>query len=96
VRGQHHAQAAFNPGKDAVPIVQEAGLAPGPVWTVSENLAPTGFDPQTVQPVASRYGLDIYVYIHIYLFIPYIYKVIYNFKLSINKIFDNTVHVQYL
>jgi hypothetical protein len=30
------------PGKDAVPIVQEAGWAPGPVWTGVENLAPTG------------------------------------------------------
>jgi len=25
-----------------VPIVQEAGRAPGPVWTVAENLAATG------------------------------------------------------
>ena len=31
----------FNPGKDTVPIVQEAGWAPGPVWTGAENLAPT-------------------------------------------------------
>jgi len=30
----------FTPGKDPVPIVQEAGLAPGPVWTGAENLAP--------------------------------------------------------
>ena len=30
------------PGKDAVPIVQEAEWAPGPVWTGGENLAPTG------------------------------------------------------
>jgi len=29
------------PGKDLVPIVQEAGFAPGPVWTGEENLAPT-------------------------------------------------------
>ena len=28
----------FTPGKDPVPIVQEAGWVPGPVWTV-ENLA---------------------------------------------------------
>ena len=35
----------FTPGKDAVPIVQEAGWAPGPVWTVAENLAPTGIRP---------------------------------------------------
>jgi len=32
----------FTPGKDLVPIVQEAGWAPGPVWTGTENLAPTG------------------------------------------------------
>jgi hypothetical protein len=31
------------PGKDPVPIVQEARWAPGPVWTGAENLAPTGF-----------------------------------------------------
>jgi hypothetical protein len=31
------------PGKkDPVPILQEAGWAPAPVWTGAENLAPTG------------------------------------------------------
>ena len=35
--------------RDLVHIVQEAGWAPGPVWTGEENLAPT------VQHVASRY-----------------------------------------
>jgi hypothetical protein len=32
----------FTPGKDPVPIVQEAGWAPGPVWTGVENIVPTG------------------------------------------------------
>ena len=32
----------FIPGKDPVPIVEEAGWAPGPAWTGAENLAPTG------------------------------------------------------
>jgi hypothetical protein len=32
----------FNPGKDPIPIVQEAGWAPGPVWTRVANLDPTG------------------------------------------------------
>ena len=32
----------FTPGKDPVPIVQEAEWAPVPVWTDAENLAPTG------------------------------------------------------
>jgi hypothetical protein len=27
------------PGKDPVPIVQEAGWAPGPVWTGAESSA---------------------------------------------------------
>jgi hypothetical protein len=30
------------PGKDPVPIVLEAGWAPGTVWTSAENLAPIG------------------------------------------------------
>jgi hypothetical protein len=30
----------FIPGKDPVPIVQEAGWTPGSVWTGAENLAP--------------------------------------------------------
>ena len=55
-RGQRHAPAALYPVKDPVPIVQEAGWAPGPVRTGAENLALTaGIDPRTVQPVASRY-----------------------------------------
>jgi hypothetical protein len=31
----------FTPGKDPVPIVYEAGWAPGSVWRGAENLAPT-------------------------------------------------------
>jgi hypothetical protein len=50
-----HAPAAFTPGKDPVPIVQEAGWAPGPVWIGAENLAPLpGFDPWTFQLVVSH------------------------------------------
>jgi hypothetical protein len=55
VRGHHHAPAAFTPGKDTVPIVQEAGLALEPVWKGVENLVSTGFDPRTFQFVACRY-----------------------------------------
>jgi hypothetical protein len=43
----------LNPREDPVPIVQEAGWASEPVWTGAEN-TPPGFDPRTVQPVASR------------------------------------------
>ena len=42
MRGQRHAPAALYPGKDPVPIVQEAGWAPRPLRTGVENLAPTG------------------------------------------------------
>jgi len=42
------------PGKDPVPILQEAGWAPGSVWR-AENLVPTGIRSRTVQPVVSRY-----------------------------------------
>ena len=45
----------FTPGKDPIPFVQEAGWTSGPIWTGAENLTPPGFDPRTVQPVASRY-----------------------------------------
>ena len=55
VGGQPHAPAASTPGKDPVPIVQEAGWAPGPVWNFAENLAHTGIRSRTVQLVVSRY-----------------------------------------
>jgi hypothetical protein len=32
----------FTAGKDPVPIVQEAGWTPGPVWTGAENFTLTG------------------------------------------------------
>ena len=46
----------YRRGREPVPIVQEVGWEPGPVWKGAKNLAsPPGFDPGTVQPVASRY-----------------------------------------
>ena len=57
--GDHrHAPAAFTSGKDPVPIVQEAGWAPGPVWISAENLAPSGI--RSPDLPARRYtGWDI-------------------------------------
>jgi len=43
----------FTPGKDPLPILQEAGWTAGPVWT-GENLVPTGIRSRTIQPVVSR------------------------------------------
>jgi hypothetical protein len=44
----------FTPGKYQLPIVQEAGWAPG-FGQVRKISPPTGFDARTIQPVASRY-----------------------------------------
>jgi hypothetical protein len=41
--------------EDLVPIVQEAGWALGLVLMGKKNLAPLGFDPQTVQPIVICY-----------------------------------------
>ena len=54
VGGQRHAPAALPSGNDPVLIVQEAGWAPGPVWTGAEKLAPT-----TGTHVASRWLVTI-------------------------------------
>ena len=38
----------FTPGKDPVPILQEAALTPGPVWTGEEISPPPRLDPQSL------------------------------------------------
>jgi hypothetical protein len=49
----------FTPGKDPVPIVQDAGWAPCPVWTGAENLFPTGIrSPDCPAPSQSLYRLS--------------------------------------
>ena len=45
----------FTPGKDPVPILQEAGWVPGPVSTGGNSFVLTGIRSRTVQPVVSRY-----------------------------------------
>jgi hypothetical protein len=50
----------FTPGKDPVPIVQEAGWAPGPVWTGAENLSPTGIRSPD-RPARSQSLYSVYV-----------------------------------
>jgi hypothetical protein len=49
----------FTPVKYRVHIVQEAGWAPGPVWTGTENLAPTGIrSPDRPDRIQSLYRLS--------------------------------------
>jgi hypothetical protein len=56
VGGQLHAQAALPPGKETLYPLSRRLVGPqgwsGQVLKISP---PTGFDPRTVQPVASRY-----------------------------------------
>jgi len=42
VGGHYQAPSRFTPGKDPVPIVQEAEWTPGPGQTGAETLTPTG------------------------------------------------------
>ena len=58
VSGQLHAPTALPPGKASVPIVQEAWRNPRPfrMGVGRENLLPSpGFEPQTIEPISSRY-----------------------------------------
>jgi hypothetical protein len=55
----------FTPGKDSVPIVQEAGWAPGPIWTVMGYLAHTGIrSPDRPAHSQSLYRLSYPAHMH--------------------------------
>ena len=41
--------------RETLPIAQEVGWTPGPVWVGWENSSPLGFDPWTIQPIVSHY-----------------------------------------
>ena len=69
MRGQRHAPAALHPGKDPVSIVQEAGWAPGPVWTGAANLVPTGIrSPDRPARSGSLYRLSYRAHFYYLLF----------------------------
>jgi hypothetical protein len=56
VGGQLHTPAALPPGKrPRYPLYRRLGGPQGRSERVRKILPPPGFDPQTVQPVASRY-----------------------------------------
>ena len=55
VGGQHHVPAALPPLKTRYPLYRRLGEPQGRsgrMWKISP---PPGFDPRTVQPLASRY-----------------------------------------
>jgi len=55
VDGQHHASAALTQGKTQYQLYRRLGGPQGRSGQVRKISSPLGFDPQIVQPVASRY-----------------------------------------
>ena len=55
VGGQRHAPASLSPGKTRYPLYRRLGGPQGRPVRVRKILPPPGFDPRTVQPVASHY-----------------------------------------
>ena len=55
VDGQYHALAALRLGKIQYPLCKRLGGPQGWSGLVRKISSPLGFDPQTVQPVASLY-----------------------------------------
>jgi hypothetical protein len=53
---QHHAPAALPPGRTRYPLYRRLGGPQGQSGRVRKISPPPGFDPRTVQPVASRYA----------------------------------------
>jgi len=50
----------FTPGKNRVPIMQEAGWASKPVWSGKETSSPTEFHPRTVHREANAKPTELY------------------------------------
>ena len=55
VGGQHHAPTALLPGKTRYPLYRRLGGRQDRSERVRKTSPPPGFDPRTVQPVASRF-----------------------------------------
>jgi len=55
VGDQRHAPAALPPGKTRYPLYRMLGRPQGRSGRARKISPPPGFDPRTVQPVASRY-----------------------------------------
>jgi hypothetical protein len=55
VGGQRHAPAALPPGKTRYPLYRRPGGLQGRSGRVRKISPPPGFDPRTVQSIASRY-----------------------------------------
>ena len=67
----------FTPGKDPVPIVQQAEWAPGPVWTGGKSRPHRDSIPDRPARSQSLYRLSYPAVIRLYIYIVYIYIYIY-------------------
>ena len=65
VGGQHHSPAALSSAKTRYPLYRRLGRPQGRSGRVRKISPPPGFDPRTVQPVASRYT-DWAIAAHLY------------------------------
>jgi hypothetical protein len=75
--GQRHALAALPPERTRYPLYGRLGGPHGRSGRVRNILPPSGFDPRTVQPVASRYtdwAIPAYVLCHDLLLCVVIFK----------------------
>jgi hypothetical protein len=90
VDGQRHAPAVLPPGKTRYPLYKKLGGPQGRSGQVRKISPPPGFDPRTVQPVASHYTnyaiLAHYIYTHTHTHTHIIYIYIYLFTHKCNKL----------
>jgi len=81
VSGQQHSPAALYPGRDPVPILQEAGWAPGPVWTGGKSRphrdsildrpahSSVAIPTELPGPHTHTHTHTLYMYIYIYVYV---------------------------
>jgi len=73
VRGQRHAPAALYPRERLCTHYTGGWVGPkAGLDRCEKSRLPPGFDPRTVQPVASRYTFTfmcVYIYIYIYIYV---------------------------
>jgi hypothetical protein len=88
VGGQSHAPAALLPGKTRYPFYRRTVGSQGRSERVRKISTPPGFDPRTIQPVASRYTdyANYTIYTKQYTAINYF--LIFGSMFNISKIFQ--------
>ena len=65
----------FTPGKDPVPILQEAGWAPGPVWTGRKSRPHWDLIPDRPSRSQSLYRLSYLAHLNMWCYLKSMYRV---------------------